>query len=783
MFRNYLFSLIGTTLLITTGIGQLVVTGLALAAPPNPNVVHSAPIAEVRIAETSIGLHEAYWGEQDTPIVIEAKASQPGTTLLTGLGIQLTAPIVDSAKVSDNTGVILKTIDATGLKGLRFDFSNMPVSLSENSWRKLHVYLTYIDNPSGMYPDDFHLRAVLWPTAFQGLYQYPYLTDRWWLPLLFFFQPVPDELIFEAILTEAPPQYQPTALVTTLDTPISRNIVVGRTDFDWTYTEILNETAEWEDIRVTNITIEDTLGDARDDFNALDNAELWADLDGNGSYETKVSNTEQCQDTGVLIETHIFMLATPLIVDTSVRIAFRSDLGVSTPAGDTHTIRVSQISAIGNDTASEVLATYRGTGQTMTVVASGSLVSSVDGDSPASAIVIGGISSHTALAKFKFLAFDESQLVTKLTFTMDEVTLSGSAGYTSMDNLKIIFPTKTGTASREASVGSARTTFDNLDMYVPEDSSAVVTVLGKAKKVGEEWGGTFRDTLTVGLDTTGNDTAYFSSVGEISGTELDGSDVLDQFGHAMVLYNTRVTVTNNNPGGPGIIQPGATVDLYKFKVTADTAGDVAIKKFTFRIFISDSSTTNPSSADLGGFTFLRDGTDITNSAQITQISNDDGVTYLNSPLNVKTKGINDLENNSWYWVQVAFNNTPANGGEQVISAGVTRAYTLRAECGTGFAVMDFFGTTLLGDTTIPTIEANYLSDADADFGGVQQVITLQKGEGVQDNTDLEFVWSDYSFLPHLSTFDDDGIIETSSADWTNGYLVKNFPLSDYIYTL
>ena len=257
----------------------------------------------------------------------------------------------------------------------------------------------------------------------------------------------------------------------------------------------------------------------------------------------------------------------------------------------------------------------------------------------------------------------------------------------------------------------------------------------------------------------------------------------DRNGYIMYLYNSAPTVVAANPAGVGTIVPGSAVDLYKFRVTADPAGAVAIKKFVFSIFITDASTTTATAADLGGFTFLREGTDITSTAQITEVSND-GASDISVPLTIEVDDTNDLENNTSYWVQVTFADTPATDatGEQVIAAGQTVTYTLRAICGTGFTTTDAFSVGMLGDTTAPTADAVYLSDEDTGTG-VQQVPSLQTSGGTQDNADIEFIWSDISVLDHVPTFDDDNVTETSSADWTNGLYVKNFPLSSYGYTL
>ena len=50
-------------------------------------------------------------------------------------------------------------------------------------------------------------------------------------------------------------------------------------------------------------------------------------------------------------------------------------------------------------------------------------------------------------------------------------------------------------------------------------------------------------------------------------------------------------------------------------------------------------------------------------------------------------------------------------------------------------------------------------------------------DGAAPSDGPNIIWSDVSSLPHTETVVDAGTAATSSADWTNGYLVQNLPLS------
>lgn len=566
-------------------------------------------------------------------------------------------------------------------------------------------------------------------------------------------------------------------VVRTLGVPATGNVIVGATDYTWGSFSF-DATASGEAVMITGVTITDTLDGTTGNMANIDNAELWADLDKNGSYETKLTSTDAPTGGGGASDTHAFTFTTTVTVPKggSINWIFVGDLAAAATAAGTHALTVAADGATvtGADTGNAITDTASGTAGTLTVTAGGTMTTALAASTPTSALIVASTANYSGIGAFDFIASDEAYTIDTITFAL--------TGWASVDKMKLTYPTKTGTGSREVSVSATAVAYSNMDIYVPKNGRSTVTVTATTKRIGTGGGGTFRDTLTLVLDTSATDGSEFNSIGEASGVVKDGSDVSDQTANSMYMYNTMPTVVASNPTGAGTIVPGGVQNLYKFKVTADAAGAVAIKKFTFQIFITDASTTTASTADLGGFTFLRNGVDLTASALITQVSTDGGATWLATPLTVETDDTNDLENNTSYWVQVAFGNDPTGDTEQLVGAGETVEYTLRATAGTGFTTTDAFSTTLLYDTTLPTASAFYLSDADTGTG-VQQVIGLQLADATSDWADVEFIWSDRSVLIHVASFDDDGAVETSSADWTNGYLVNNFPVSAYGYTL
>src|SRR3989344_3371042 len=153
---------------------------------------------------------------------------------------------------------------------------------------------------------------------------------------------------------------------TTLTTPVARSISKGSQDYIWA-TFSLSATDSGENINVTALVIEDTLGDAADEADMIDNAEIWADLTSASSsrgdaYETKVSQTKQFADSAATDETLSFTLTQTVVVPKgkTVGLAFVADLAAGATTGDIHTISLDTDSG-------DVTATGASTGTSVTV--------------------------------------------------------------------------------------------------------------------------------------------------------------------------------------------------------------------------------------------------------------------------------------------------------------------------------------------------------------------------------------------------------------------------------
>jgi len=220
---------------------------------------------------------------------------------------------------------------------------------------------------------------------------------------------------------------------TTLTTPVARSISKGSQDYIWA-TFSLSATDSGENINVTALVIEDTLGDAADEADMIDNAEIWADLTSASSsrgdaYETKVSQTKQFADSAATDETLSFTLTQTVVVPKgkTVGLAFVADLAAGATTGDIHTISLDtdsgDVTATGASTGTSVTVTPTGAGQAMTVTGAGTLTITNDASQPSAKLMIANGTTEQTLGIFRFAANNVENI--ELDDVLFEVTNGG----------------------------------------------------------------------------------------------------------------------------------------------------------------------------------------------------------------------------------------------------------------------------------------------------------------------------------------------------------------------
>jgi len=268
---------------------------------------------------------------------------------------------------------------------------------------------------------------------------------------------------------------------------------------------------------------------------------------------------------------------------------------------DSNTVTATDGDAVWGVTASVGGVTNNTPTVVLTVGNSGTLTADLDGDSPLSAIILGG-ASNVNMTKFKFLAANEDFLVRRLRISND-----AAADDTGIVQVKITYPKQDGTLETKTGVlASANANFSDLNFYVPRDRTTVMTVAADYATISES--GVSGDTPTFRLDFNGT----FEAVGAASGSSLDeGSDVHGTgqttlcsdggglstcyadtstlSGYAMTVRKSKPTVTLSAASPAGASVPGLNEAL-RFTVAADAAGDIVLDVLTFKV----TSTCNAS---------------------------------------------------------------------------------------------------------------------------------------------------------------------------------------------
>ena len=233
-----------------------------------------------------------------------------------------------------------------------------------------------------------------------------------------------------------------------------------------------------------------------------------------------------------------------------------------------------------------------------TISASGSLYIYPASDKPVSAIVIAG-AEDVAFSKFKFTAVDEAMSVTKI--TLDNANSGGSAGDydDAIASVTISYPDINGdtkTASGSLSSGEVTITLpSSAYFYVPKDADAYLTVYADMSAIDSTTSGDAPG-FSLSRDRTAND--QFEAVGVSSGTTLDDDDAyLDGSqtddscaGNAMYIRKAKPTITNPTTA-PATFNNATQQTLYRFRVSADSAGGaVDLWKLIFNVTTAGALT-------------------------------------------------------------------------------------------------------------------------------------------------------------------------------------------------
>jgi len=386
----------------------------------------------------------------------------------------------------------------------------------------------------------------------------------------------------------------PVLVSTTLTQPVANNVVKGVQDKIWSIFD-LSAAGSGENVNVTAVVLEDTLGDAGDNAGDIDNVELWADLTSANSargdqFETLVSGTKQFADSGAADETLAVTLSQTIVVkkDTSTRVAVIADLAAGATTGDTHTISLdtdaSDVTANGADTGDAVTTAPTGAGQTQAVVAAGALTVSVNSSSPVAGVVLdGGQGGKELLGVFRLAANSSENL------DLDSFKITDDGNDDDINTYYFQATTKAGVAlGPEKSVNGGATAtayWNDGEVTIPLNDYVLMTVRGTTFDI-DNVAVSDGDTVVVTVAAADSEVA---ATGLASGTVVNGA-ATNYDAAAQTIYESYPTFSWDMTT-PTVLNGSANYLGGKLKVVAVGDKDVTFQTADGNAFVLQVTVT------------------------------------------------------------------------------------------------------------------------------------------------------------------------------------------------
>jgi hypothetical protein len=511
--------------------------------------------------------------------------------------------------------------------------------------------------------------------------------------------------------------------VNTLTTPSAQTVVKGSAKHHFA-TVSLDGSNSGEDVRVSNITLTDTVGGGGAVTN-IDNVELWADLTSAnnadvrmGKFETRVKSAEQftAGTLGMALDTHVNVAK-----NSQVEVGVFADVSSAEAASATHQIKATATAAVGLVSGATVTPTIGGaTGQVMTVANTGTLAISLAPSSPAAKQVVGNVAG-VDLAVLKLRAENEDVDLQQLKLALTSGTAASLAG-----NKIMVYDgaTKVGEATFS---GTTATVYFTPNFRAPKGADKNITLKADLAAIGTNQAGVAGASVKVDFDGDTAVTASTKGVGASSGTTVVVStDVAplspDTTSNGVITFKSIPTVARIAlPASNNLVN--GTTDLFRFSVKADAAGDVSLYK------VSVTST----------------GTGVTYTAATAKV-----IAYTDAAFSTPISG--SFTSGEVLTGGSITSGTPFDG---VFSAVVTipagQTYYFKV-------VSDIAGVDATGDS----VSTKLLGDAAPVFANVEPAAT------VDGDANDDFIWSGNSTGTPVAATD----------DWYNGYSVVGLPASD-----
>jgi len=360
--------------------------------------------------------------------------------------------------------------------------------------------------------------------------------------------------------------------------------------------------------------------------------------------------------------------------------------------------------------------------QTITI-GNGTLTITRGAGDPTSANVLAGASS-VMVGEFNFAAQNSAYTVQNLAVIIPNSVATSVTNVTlSYKDVNGATQTQTQGLAVDAALPFATATFTGLTMNVPMNDSANLAVYVGTPTIAS--GATSGAGINVQLDMGNSSTAVDNTFRAINSA---GAPITVAASAGYLASNGTFYVRKSIPtfamksvSGNAIGSP-----LYQFSITADPAGAVEWSKLTFTVATSAASSQ------------------VTNLTAVYLVDDASGANLLDNQTTSASTTATAIT------IDLTKNATAAKF--QQVAAGTTKTYDLYGTV-TGFTTGGSLSIKIAQDT-------NTVTNGSADGTGTAIVGTALN------------IWSDRSASGHT----------VSTADWTNGYLVKNFTNNQVTYS-
>jgi hypothetical protein len=509
--------------------------------------------------------------------------------------------------------------------------------------------------------------------------------------------------------------------VTVSGTPAVQTIVAGGTQRSFA-TYQLDATQSGEDLRLTSLPLTVTYG-GRAALSDLSSCQLY---DGGNALNTGtnvINTTSQSATTSAQASTFTFDSA--LVVPKGAVKSLTLKCNVSSSALSTSSyswgITSTQIGALnltGTFSNQSVVATGSTAAGNAQSIGAGSIAASTDASSPGYAVAAANATGVT-VGVLKFRSTNETVNLTKV-----GLTLTNTASSSASDLVQVTLwngSTQVGTATFTGSNTSATSTL-TIPLVATKDQDVNLTVKADLAAIGAS------QAVTVSGHLLAVDYLNGEGVGAESGTTIYTTGSSSVAG--VRIFKSYPTFALDTLSSSGV----ADGRLMRFKVTANTAGNVGIAKFVVTLSTTSASVTG---VNIFGYT------DSSYSQPISGVNT--GGQFMTS--NVTPTATTPT-------MSIYPQTTGAATTTVQVPAGATYYFEVKgtvAGSGTSYSVT----TTLNGDSSYPSLSASTASVATVDAGSVRS-----------------FIWS-----PNSTT-----TAAVANNDWTNGYGLMGLPASGLIQT-